>query len=93
VYEEVGLRVHNLQYFGSQSWPFPHSLMIAYTADYLDGEIRVDESEIADARWFGPATRGRRRRSKSRSPPSSSTPTGPAERGEVPAFSIYCRAI
>jgi NAD+ diphosphatase len=54
VYEEVGLRVHNLQYFGSQSWPFPHSLMIAYTADYLDGEIRVDQSEIADARWFGP---------------------------------------
>lgn len=55
VYEEVGLRVHNLQYFGSQSWPFPHSLMIAYTADYLDGDIRVDPSEIADARWFGAA--------------------------------------
>ena len=54
VYEEVGLRVHNLRYFGSQSWPFPHSLMIAYTADYLDGEIRVDQTEIADARWFGP---------------------------------------
>jgi NAD+ diphosphatase len=54
VYEEVGLRVHNLRYFDSQSWPFPHSLMIAYTADYLDGEIRIDESEIADARWFGP---------------------------------------
>jgi NAD+ diphosphatase len=54
VHEEVGLRVHNLQYFGSQSWPFPHSLMLAYTADYLDGEIRVDPAEIADARWFGP---------------------------------------
>jgi len=54
VMEEVGLRVHNLQYFMSQSWPFPHSLMIAFTADYLDGEIRVDESEIAEARWFGP---------------------------------------
>ena len=54
VYEEVGLRVHNLQYFASQSWPFPHSLMIAFTADYLDGDIRVDDSEIADARWFGP---------------------------------------
>lgn len=53
VYEEVGLRVHNLRYFGSQSWPFPHSLMMAYTADYLDGEIRLDASEIADARWFG----------------------------------------
>ncbi|MES2264505.1 MAG: NAD(+) diphosphatase [Pseudomonadota bacterium] len=54
VYEEVGLRVHNLRYFDSQSWPFPHSLMLAFTADYLDGEIRVDASEIADARWFGP---------------------------------------
>ena len=54
VFEEVGLRVHNLQYFSSQSWPFPHSLMIAFTADYLDGEIRVDTSEIEDARWFGP---------------------------------------
>jgi NAD+ diphosphatase len=54
VYEEVGLRVHNLRYFASQSWPFPHSLMLAFTADYLDGEIRVDHSEIAEARWFGP---------------------------------------
>jgi NAD+ diphosphatase len=54
VFEEVGLRVTNLRYFGSQSWPFPHSLMIAFVADYLDGEIRVDPSEIAEARWFGP---------------------------------------
>ena len=54
VREEVGLRVHNLRYFGSQSWPFPHSLMLAFTADYLDGEIRIDPNEIADARWFGP---------------------------------------
>jgi NAD+ diphosphatase len=54
VFEEVGLRVHNLQYFGSQSWPFPHSLMLAFTADYLDGEIRTDPNEILEARWFGP---------------------------------------
>lgn len=54
VFEEVGLKVHNLRYFNSQSWSFPHSLMIAYTADYLSGEIRIDEKEIADARWFGP---------------------------------------
>ena len=54
VMEEVGLRVHNLRYFGSQSWPFPHSLMIAFTAEYLDGEIRTDPAEIAEARWFGP---------------------------------------
>lgn len=54
VYEEVGLRVHNLKYFSSQSWPFPHSLMIAFTADYLDGDIRIDENELSEARWFGP---------------------------------------
>ena len=54
VFEEVGLRVKNLQYFGSQSWPFPHSLMIAFTADYAGGEIAADANEIAEARWFGP---------------------------------------
>ena len=53
VYEEVGLKVGNLRYFGSQS-PFPNSLMIAYTADYVSGEIRVQEDEILEARWFGP---------------------------------------
>lgn len=54
VMEEVGLTVTNIQYFGSQSWPFPHSLMIAFTAEYVAGEIVVDQSEIAEARWFGP---------------------------------------
>ncbi len=54
VHEEVGLKVGNLRYFGSQSWPFPHSLMIAFTAEYVSGEITVDQNEIAEARWFGP---------------------------------------
>lgn len=54
VMEEVGLEVTNLQYFGSQSWPFPHSLMISFTADYAGGEITPDAGEIAEARWFGP---------------------------------------
>lgn len=54
VYEEVGLEVGNLRYFGSQPWPFPHSLMVAFTADYVSGDIRVQPEEIADARWFGP---------------------------------------
>ena len=52
VMEEVGLRVRNLQYFGSQSWPFPHSLMLSFTAEYQDGEITTDPAEIAEARWF-----------------------------------------
>ncbi|APW40495.1 NADH pyrophosphatase [Rhodoferax koreense] len=54
VYEEVGLRVRDVAYFGSQPWPFPHSLMLAFTAEYESGEIRVDENEIAEAGWFGP---------------------------------------
>ena len=55
VYEEVGLKVRDLRYFGSQSWPFPHSLMLAFTAEYAGGEIRIDAEEITEARWFGPA--------------------------------------
>lgn len=54
VYEEVGLRVTDLRYFGSQSWPFPHSLMIAFTAEYVEGDIRVQADEIAEANWYGP---------------------------------------
>ena len=54
VLEEVGLHVSNLRYFGSQPWPFPHSLMLAFTAEYTGGVIRVDGSEIAEAAWFGP---------------------------------------
>lgn len=52
VREEVGLEVTNLKYFGSQSWPFPDSFMIAFTADYLRGNIKVDPSELEEARWF-----------------------------------------
>ena len=54
VREEVGLQVRDLSYFGSQPWPFPHSLMIAFSAQYAGGEIVIDRSEIAEAHWFGP---------------------------------------
>jgi NAD+ diphosphatase len=52
VREEVGIDVDGLHYFASQSWAFPHSLMIAYTARYAGGELRPDPGEIADVRWF-----------------------------------------
>jgi NAD+ diphosphatase len=52
VREEVGLEVEGITYFASQSWAFPHSLMIAYTAEYAGGEIRLEDAEIADAQWF-----------------------------------------
>jgi NAD+ diphosphatase len=50
--EEVGIRVKNIRYFGSQPWPFPNSLMVGFSADYAGGEIKADQSEITDAGWF-----------------------------------------
>jgi NAD+ diphosphatase len=52
VKEEVGVELKNIRYFGSQPWPFPNSLMIAFMADYAGGEIEVDETEITEAQWF-----------------------------------------
>ncbi len=52
VFEEVGVAVKNVRYFGSQPWPFPNSLMIAFTADYAGGELRVDGEEIKEAQFF-----------------------------------------
>lgn len=52
VFEEVGIQVKNVRYFGSQPWPFPNSLMIAFTAEYAGGALRVDGVEIKEARFF-----------------------------------------
>ena len=52
VEEEVGLKVQNIKYFGSQSWPFPSQLMIGYECEYESGEINVDGLEIVEAKWF-----------------------------------------
>lgn len=50
--EETGIHVKDIRYFGSQPWPFPDSLMIAFTARYAGGEIKVDNDEIVEAKWF-----------------------------------------
>lgn len=52
VFEEVGIKVQHIRYFGSEPWPFPDSLMIGFVADYAGGEIRVDPREIEEAGWF-----------------------------------------
>jgi len=52
VFEEVSLKVKNVKYFGSQSWPFPSQLMLAYTCEYESGEINVDGKEIVEADWY-----------------------------------------
>lgn len=50
--EEVGIEADNIAYFGNQPWPFPDSLMIAFTAQYAGGEITIDNNEIVAADWF-----------------------------------------
>ncbi len=52
VWEEVGIRIRDIRYFGSQPWPFPHSLMIGFTATYASGAISINDEEIEDANWF-----------------------------------------
>lgn len=52
VREEVGFNIKNLQYYSSQPWPFPSSLMIAFIAEYDGGELQIAHSELEDARWF-----------------------------------------
>jgi NAD+ diphosphatase len=53
VFEEIGITVKNIKYFGSQPWPFPDSLMVAFTCEYADGEIKIDGIEIDDASFYG----------------------------------------
>lgn len=52
VFEEVGLRLKNVRYFGSQPWPFPNSLMVGFTAEYASGDIVLEEEELEDANWY-----------------------------------------
>ena len=54
IMEETHIRVKNIRYFGSQSWPFPSQLMLAFNADYDGGDINLQVEEIADAQWFDP---------------------------------------
>ncbi len=54
VFEETGIKVKNVQYFKSQPWPFPDSLMIGFTAEYDSGELVIDQEEILEASWFSP---------------------------------------
>lgn len=53
VMEETGIVVDDVRYFGSQPWPFPHSMMIGFTARYVSGEIVIQEEEIVEAAWYG----------------------------------------
>ncbi len=52
IFEESSIEVDNIEYVASQPWPFPHSLMIGFSATYAGGDIQIDDREIEDAGWF-----------------------------------------
>ena len=52
VFEEVGIKIKNIRYAGSQSWPFPDQLMLAFYAEYESGDFNLQQEEIAEAHWF-----------------------------------------
>ena len=52
VFEEVGVKVRNIEYFDSQPWPFPASLMLGFFAEATSEKLNIDYNEIEDAHWF-----------------------------------------
>lgn len=52
VMEETQLRVKNLRYFASQAWPYPSGLMVGFTAEYVGGELHLQQSELRKGGWF-----------------------------------------
>ncbi|MGL5633271.1 MAG: NAD(+) diphosphatase [Azovibrio sp.] len=50
--EEAGIEIGNIRWFGSQAWPYPHTLMMGFIADYVSGELVAQEDEIEDIGWF-----------------------------------------
>ncbi len=52
VLEETAIEIDEPRYFANQPWPFPHSLMVAFTAEHRSGEIRVEPSELIEGGWF-----------------------------------------
>lgn len=52
VYEETAIKIKNIEYISSQSWPFPDSLMIGLKAEWESGDIEPDGHEITDAGWY-----------------------------------------
>ncbi len=52
VLEETGLEIDDVRYYGSQTWPYPHQLMIGFTARWKSGEIRFADGELSDGGFF-----------------------------------------
>lgn len=87
VYEECGVRVHDIAYASSQPWPFPSSLMLGFRAKAKDPTLKLDPTEILEADWY---TRDAVRAIAANGP-MSMEPGGPVR--IPPPFSISRRLI
>ena len=52
VREEASIEVKDLRYFGSQAWPFPSNIMVAFRAEHASGELTPDGEEVVESDWF-----------------------------------------
>ena len=52
VREETGLEVDNITYFGNQPWPYPSGLMVGFVADYVSGEIKLQDEELSSGAFY-----------------------------------------
>ncbi|MFI3289575.1 MAG: NAD(+) diphosphatase [Rikenellaceae bacterium] len=52
VREETGLEIKNIRYFGNQPWPYPSGLMVGFIADYVDGEIKLQDEELTAGAFY-----------------------------------------
>lgn len=52
VMEETGLTINNITYFDNQPWPFPSGLMVGFIADYVSGEINLQDEELSEASFY-----------------------------------------
>ncbi len=87
VFEECGVRVHDIAYASSQPWPFPSSLMLGFRAKAADPTLKLDPAEILEADWY---TRDQVRAIAANGP-MSMEPGGPVR--IPPPFSISRRLI
>jgi NAD+ diphosphatase len=69
VFEETGIEVDRIEYYSSQPWPFPASLMLGFTAHAVSTEVHLRDQELEDARWF---TRAALRSNEALLPPRQS---------------------
>lgn len=52
VREETGIEIDNISYFASQSWPYPSGLMVGFIADYVGGELKLQDDELSSGGFF-----------------------------------------